>query len=224
MASEPTFKRNQVDQALWETVTHLKGAGKEPPAVFRTRIKRLLEIDRRGPPDTGTYAFSTAAPGGKGVDARFSAFDTFCLAIGLELLDTGFKQSEVVFLLQHIRRGLHEHFDYILEDPPRLQASADNHPDRPKFEHPEGKPTADFTVFVLIQRVEVREKYPLLKGNGKVVHPIIGEPIICRGIDALRDTIYRKKVSNHFLLEISVLGHLVTSKLASVPAIPRGRG
>src|SRR5436309_2059843 len=99
------FKRGQIEWAIWRFLTHLRRASDDPPAVFLTRIKRLLETDRHDkvpasqhhrPP--ARYAFSSAQSEGQGVDAAFTPFDVFTLALALELVDLGFKPSEIVFL------------------------------------------------------------------------------------------------------------------------------
>jgi hypothetical protein len=42
-------------------------------------------------------------PTARGVDATFTAFDAFCLALAVDFLRTGFKQSEVLLLVAHLR-------------------------------------------------------------------------------------------------------------------------
>lgn len=223
MTTEPTYKRNQVNQALWQTATHLKGAEGDPPKAFLTRVKRLLEIDRQNPTDEGIYAFSDEKPGGKGVDMQFTAFNTFCLMLGLNLLDIGFKQSEIVFLLQHIQNDLRPEYDWVQSHPPKLQSLAGKHPTVPSYQRGTGKPAADFNIFILIKKVEMFEIYPLLKDKLPIRQPVIAEPIICRGVEALRDTVWQNKIDNHLLLEISRVAHLIPAMLADAPARARGR-
>src|SRR5215210_6499323 len=56
----------------------------------------------KGTPVLPRYAFYDAPPEGIGSDTEYSAFRVFCLAIGLDLLDAGFSQLEVAFLIRHI--------------------------------------------------------------------------------------------------------------------------
>ena len=44
-----TYRRGQVEWALWRMSTIGRPAPAEPSPVFRNRIKRLLEIDRNLP-------------------------------------------------------------------------------------------------------------------------------------------------------------------------------
>src|SRR5438067_10203214 len=120
-----TFKRGQVEWAIWRFFTLLKSAPAGPPKVFLTRIKRLLETDRHDKVPTGrdykpfaACAFSSAESEGQGVDAAFTPFDAFCLALALDLVDLGFKPSEIVFLLRHLRPELEGQFDTISQEPP----------------------------------------------------------------------------------------------------------
>lgn len=99
-----TYRRGQVDWALWTIKSRPKSS--PAPAEFRTRIRRLLEIDRAEPASKRSvpaYAFSDTAPGGKGEEAAFHPIDALMLWLGLDLLEMGFKQQEVVRLLRVAR-------------------------------------------------------------------------------------------------------------------------
>src|SRR3990167_10252586 len=96
-AARDSYRRGQVEWALWRWATTPDRLRDAPPA-FLARIKRLLEIDRevgqtgnKEPEDT---AFYSELPKGTGSDVGYSAFNAFCLALGLDLLDAGFKQGE----------------------------------------------------------------------------------------------------------------------------------
>ena len=100
--SDPTFKRGQVEWALWRAFTQYRSQGDVPPQIFRTRIKRLLDLDRDPGADATKAAsiapFAFVAPvDGSGVEAAYAPFDVFCLGLALDLLDVGFKQSEIVY-------------------------------------------------------------------------------------------------------------------------------
>ena len=120
--SNETFKRGQVEWAIWRFFTRSKSAPADPPQVFLTRVKRLLETDRHDKVPAGQhrspvpYAFSSGEPEGQGVDAAFTSFDAFCLALALDLVDFGFKPSEIVFLLRYLRPVLEGTFQTILRD------------------------------------------------------------------------------------------------------------
>lgn len=99
-----TYRRGQVDWALWTIKSRPKST--PAPAEFLTRIRRLLDIDRAEPASkrlVSVYAFSDTGPGGKGEEAAFHPIDALMLWLGLELLEMGFKQQEVVGLLRSAR-------------------------------------------------------------------------------------------------------------------------
>src|SRR5215472_8987991 len=102
------FSRGQVEESLWKLSTLDLPGGDEPMSAFRARVKHLLQLDRTGaiqgnPP---AHALSSDGPKGSGVNATFTAFDAFCLAIALDFLRAGFKQSEVLLLMLHLRPRL----------------------------------------------------------------------------------------------------------------------
>jgi hypothetical protein len=98
---EETCGRGQVEWVLWCSFVRARFNPGQSPRVFRTRVKRLLDIDRHldltgaEVPPEASYAFA-APPAIEGAEAEYLAVDAFCLAIALDLLDAGFKQSEVV--------------------------------------------------------------------------------------------------------------------------------
>jgi len=216
-----TYRRGQVEWALWRFFTLLRQAPTAPPKVFLTRIKRLLEADRMDKVPAGQdyhpvsdFAFSSSKTEGQGVDATFSAFDAFCLALALDLLDVGLKPSETVFLLRYLRSALSAEFNAILQNPP------------PPIRK---RPTEDRRVFWVIQKVELKEIYdqapPRRKGQKA---PIFLEPKFCRGTDDLMAELgemnterwgYRKAL----VVEIAYLAANLTSLLAKAPLKKRGR-
>jgi hypothetical protein len=198
------------------------------PSVFRTRIKRLLDIDRAGPMpgsdrSAAKLAFGETAPEGSGTEAAFSAFDVFCLALGLELLDMGFKQAEIVFLIRHTRTELRDAFDRIVADYPpadRQRHLARHFPNCPVTETKTGARLVDAGVYLLVNKLELTELMPVkLKG------PVIAPPRFCFGraelAEALGDlgTTQRKVL----VVEIGVPARLAPYWLAKAPEVKRGR-
>src|SRR3954451_10781938 len=75
-----TYRRGQVEWALWRVSTIDRPAPEQPSPVFRTRVKRLLEIDRTGASEAsrkgkGQLAFSEDRPEGTGFDVVFTAYE-----------------------------------------------------------------------------------------------------------------------------------------------------
>ncbi|MET0085271.1 MAG: hypothetical protein ABW082_02085 [Sedimenticola sp.] len=214
-----------MEWAIWQVLLGQNNTGSEPPKVFNTRIKRLLDLDRSQTGSTSPrFAFSDTVPRGKGADIPFTEFDTFCVALGIDLLDAGFKQAEVVFFLKHIRPQLRKAFDHLA---PYLSVSlrnlvpAENYPKLPSYQSESGD-LADFRIFVLIEKVELKEAYSSISNTDE---PLILQPIFCHGITALqqeinvRDWEFRKAM----ILELSHTARLITKYLKEAPIARRGR-
>lgn len=194
-----TFKRGQVEFALWRFFSHLRSQSDKPPPVFPTRIKRLLELDLEfyrknrlkripgGRIKAPGFAFVDREPQGQGRDVAFTSFNAFCLGLGLELLDAGFKQSEIVFVMSYIRPQLEEQYEIIRKSPPSISRQEIRHgerPDAPVLEK-NGVSFADCTVFMVLRRLELTEIFSQLTGKA-AKEPIFTPPEFCRGVEALR--------------------------------------
>ena len=209
------YRRGQVEWALWQWFTAGEGADR-PPAPFLTRVKRLLDIDRSGSVPIGAekvpaakFAFIDGRPGGHGADVEYSPFNAFCLAIGLDLLDAGFSQLEVVFLLRHIEGLLRPQFEQALRYPPvdRAFREPDDMPGVPVVDI-NGQPKADPRIFMVVNKVDISEQFTAINPG----RPIIMKPDFVYGIDELRDRLNRLDYNDRraFVLEIAhtaVLDH-----------------
>jgi len=218
-----TYKRNQVEQAVWSLFSQT--SGRDPiPRPFRTRIKRLLELDREQQAETGkNFAFFDAPPEGKGVEVAFTPFNAFCLTMGLDLLDIGFKQSEVVFCLQALRDKIEDTWQKIWTNPPGQTGniSVKDRPDKPSYINQTGHKRVDTRVFMMIRKIELREAWPLLKKE----RDLVIESDICFGLDQAYEQLatmgkdHRKVIS----LELSEIAVQVKKYLEDAPARNRGR-
>ena len=56
--SNLTYKRGQVEWALWRAFTMARSPDDGPPPIFKTRIKRLLDLDR----DLDAATFGASPP------------------------------------------------------------------------------------------------------------------------------------------------------------------
>lgn len=230
--SEETFGRGQVEWALWCSFARTRFKTGDVPRVFRTRIKRLLDIDRdldltgaEVPPETD-YAFA-APPPADGAEAEYRAVDAFCLAIALDLLDSGFKQSEIVFLMRYLRPELERRFPALLEPPSPIDLQrhpAKAYPDLPSYEL-RGHHYADRRLFVILRKVELTEIIPQ-SARGCPTGPVILEPVYCEGAAALSTELsesmpdHRRAVT---VLELAATAQAVHGWLAEAPVIRRGR-
>jgi hypothetical protein len=111
------LKRNQIEEAISRV---LEPQAPKPSTVIRTRVKRLLDIDRelgRGGNDKEreSYAFYRVEPPGSGVEVWFSAYEAFALLVGLLLMGHGWPQSFAVDVLRHVRREMEREHKRVLQ-------------------------------------------------------------------------------------------------------------
>ena len=230
--TEVTYRRGQVEWALWRWFADVQGEDL-PPKPFLTRIKRLLEIDRSDSVPRGAeavpvvrFTFIDQVPANKGTDVEFSAFNAFCLAFALDMLDAGFNQSEVVFVLRYIRNELEQEYERALNRPPtpRTFALAKDMPDLPSFEE-RGISRADPRIFMVLNKVELVERFPTWKAKATKSAPLISKPVFRHGIEALRDELHELGYNHRraLVFEISHTAFIVTDLLKTAPVIKRGR-
>ena len=225
------FSRGQVEWALWQLSTIDLPSGEEPFSAFRARIRHLLRLDRSraiqghpiDPPEV-TYALSSKDPEGTGVDAPFTALDTFCLAIALDLLRGGFKQAEILLFVLYVRPQLEKAFAKILDAPPTLrsQLARKATPDDRNGQHGD-----DRRIFLVVQRIESPDVY---SGYWDVSFErsqtlISQAPVFCNGINELRD--HLDKMDQFFrraiVLEIAHMAAMIVEFLKQAPLKRRGR-
>jgi hypothetical protein len=116
------YKRNQIEEALSRA---FEEPSTKPSSELRTRMKRLLETDRRlgrntrsADPEVANFAFYSSDSPGRGVEVWFSGYEAFALIIGLRLLQHGWPQSFAVAILRRLRRELErEHARILKQDP-----------------------------------------------------------------------------------------------------------
>ena len=227
MTNNTIYRRGQVDWAIWRSMTVHQSEAGDPHPAFLTRIRRLLEIDRTDREDRPGFAFGDEAPPGKGTDRAFSAFDALCLALALELLDAGFKQAEVVYLLQEIRDDLRHEYREIMRHPelPRDVVPAKEHPDLPAYDDDKHhRRRVDYRVFAVLRKLEMTELIPKL-AELELKDPVFLRSEFYRGIEAL--TLFLNR-HNHawrkgMILEIGAPARMVTAFLDQAPEIKRGR-
>ena len=230
--SNESYGRGQVEWALWKSFTRTRPLKGEVSQVFRTRIKRLLDIDREldlsdasMPPDV-KFAFAEP-PTASGSEVAYTTVDTFCLAVGLDLLDSGFKQSEVVFLMRYLRPDLEHRMGTLLDRPSLLRRSklrSLSHPNLPTYKY-KGRSYADARLFVVLSKVELTEILPATN-NQTDKSPLILEPEFCDGVEALCESLSERMPDKRrivVVLELTATAQAATSFLEQAPNIRRGR-
>ena len=112
--TKPQWKRTQIEAALWRYVVTARNWGADfdgltanIPTVFRSRIKKLLNMDRIpaltpwGQPKDDKWAFYDSPGEGLGSEDRFSTEHAFLIGIALDLVNEG---SLFLGNLQGVRR------------------------------------------------------------------------------------------------------------------------
>ncbi len=227
-----TYGRGQVEWALWCCFTRARAAQDAVPQVFRTRIKRLLDIDRdldlsgREDAPTSNYAFA-APPASDGSETRYRLVDAFCLGVALDLLDSGFKQSEVVLLMRYLRSGFERSFNNLrkgFSPLDRFEHPAADHTKLPTYEK-NGVKYTDSRVFMVLHKIELTEILPRNTRGGKA-KPVIFKPDFCDGIVALGASLHNLMPLNRravTVVELVGMAHAVCEWLPKAPEIRRGR-
>ncbi len=234
--SNITYRRGQVEWALWRAFTLARSPGDGPPPIFKTRIKRLLDLDRDldasvfGAKPPCPFAFVEPSEGGSGTEAHYAAFDAFCLALALDLLDVGFKQGEIVYLMRHLRESLEDWFPALLARPSLIDRQshlAKDHPKLPVIVRGTGKtPLTDARIFLILNRIEMTEVLACAQPRGKASQPVFLEPVFCEGIAELQrrlDTLMPLHRRTVITLEVTAVAQAVSTFLDGAPIVPRGR-
>jgi hypothetical protein len=120
-----SYKRNQIEEAIARI---FNPNSQEPPSELRTRIKRLLELDRSmgrklrsKDPEEANFAFFSEDAPGTGVDISFSEYDVFSLLNALRIMRHSWPQGFAVAILRHVRPALEmEHARILRQDPAKL--------------------------------------------------------------------------------------------------------
>jgi hypothetical protein len=210
------YKRNQVEEAIARL---FYPDHQEPPSELRTRIKRLLELDRSmgrkirsKHAEEANFAFSEEAPG-TGADISFSEYEAFALLNGLRMMDHGWPQSVAVSIMRRVRRDLErEHARILRQDPDQLfddeavLASA-----RP------GDIAADNTDPVYLT-VASKAQPALDQGQSALL------PAVCRGSESVGKFRRQMGASTVTMFEVVTLTHSLHTQLMKTAPSPRGRG
>ena len=120
-----SYKRNQIEEAI----TSVFRADREKASrKLRTRIKRLLELDRsrgRTPrsktPEQAHFAFFAEEAPGTGADISFSEYEAFALVNALRIMEHAWAQGFAVSVMRRVRADLErEHARILKQSPDKL--------------------------------------------------------------------------------------------------------
>lgn len=247
--STPKYRRGQLDPVLWKYLSSSRKWGaigpEGPDAIpsrFRSRIKKLLNLDRVPGMVSWTdfpddrWAFYDEEAEGTGSEERFSALHGFLLAVALDMVHLGLKQPDVVFILKSIRPWLE---DVLLEihDTPGVYAPVSDTARRPRsFEansslqpiRLKGKKIAleDASVWMILRRHGIEELDPrrVKPGNEKTA-PIYESPDIAFGLEALKRELFTHLADSRqvMLVELADAAITIPRLLEAEPEVGRGR-
>jgi hypothetical protein len=215
MHEQQTYRRGQIEQALWRWYQESQSRA-TPSKPFLTRIKRLLELDRaQAPKQSNAYdfAFLDHKPKGQGVDMDYSPFNVFCLALALDMLDAGFKQSEIVQAIKRSRKLLEQSYQALSKHNSSIdkRLPSDKYPDFPYFEEG-GKQWVDFRRFFILNSVDPDS---ILTKPARSNHP---PPVICEGIYALMDELHAMDGAprHAYVTELASIASRINDHLAAI--------
>jgi hypothetical protein len=120
-----SYKRNQIEEAIARIFIP---NCEKPPSELRTRIKRLLDLDRSmgrklrsKDPEKANFGFFSEEAPGTGADISFSEYEAFALLNGLRIMGHGWPQGFAVAIMRRVRPALErEHGRILRQDPDKL--------------------------------------------------------------------------------------------------------
>jgi hypothetical protein len=120
-----SYKRNQIEEAIARI---FDPNCEKPPSELRTRIKRLLELDRSigrkvrsKDPEEANFAFFSEKAPGTGAVILFSEYEAFALLNGLRIMQHEWPQGFAVSIMRRVRLDLEkEHARILRQDPDEL--------------------------------------------------------------------------------------------------------
>jgi hypothetical protein len=212
-----SYKRNQIEEAIARiSVSNYE----KPPSELRTRIKRLLDLDRslgrklrsKDPEEANFGFFSEEAPG-TGADISFSEYDAFALLNGLRIMGHGWPQGFAVAIMRRIRPALErEHALILRQDPEEL-----------------------FDQRAILQGVRPGDIYvdntkPVFLVIASKAQRVADEPqsaplaAVCRGRDEVSEFSRDVGASSVTMFEVVTLAHRLHQELMKTEPRHRGRG
>lgn len=210
------YKRNQVEEALSRAFGEPSA---KPSSELRTRVKRLLEMDRSldrntrsADPEVANFAFYHTDSPGRGVEVWFSDHEAFALMIGLRLLQHGWPQSFPVAILRRLRPELERQHARILKQNPAIlfDAKAIREKARPGDLYFDNMDPVFLTI--------VSGQRPTKEGSTE-----IPPCAICRGMEQVSEFVKQKAAGSWTLHELVTPAHALRSQLSKVQPRKRGR-
>jgi hypothetical protein len=209
------YKRNQIEEAI----SHIFENSSKPSSELRTRLKRLLEMDRglgrherSADPQVANYAFFSSGAPGKGIEIMFSDYEAFALMTGLRLLRHGWPQSFAVGIMRHVRPELEKQHGRILKQDPKKLFDGEEIRRR-------ARPGALYVDNIDPVFLTIVSRQASASENNSDIPPCN----VCRGLDEVSQFLQREKAQSHTLMDLVTAAHALSSQLQKVQPRKRGR-
>jgi hypothetical protein len=211
-----SYKRNQIEEAIARIVAP---NCEKPPSDLRTRIKRLLELDRSigrkrrsNDAERANFGFFSEEAPGTGADISFSEYEAFALINGLRIMQHGWPQGIAVSIMRRVRLDLErEHARILRQDPAKLfDQQAIDATARP------GDIAVDNTDPVFLT-VAAREQYASDERQTRLC-------AVCRGSAKVSEFGRDVGASSMTMFEVATLAHRLHQELMKTKPRRRGRG
>jgi hypothetical protein len=211
-----SYKRNQIEEAIARIVAP---NCEKPPSDLRTRIKRLLELDRSigrrrrsNDAERANFGFFSEEAPGTGADISFSEYEAFALINGLRIMQHGWPQGIAVSIMRRVRLDLErEHARILRQDPAKLfDQQAIYATARP------GDIAVDNTDPVFLT-VAAREQYASDERQTRLC-------AVCRGLAKVSEFGRDVGASSVTRFEVATLAHRLHLELMRTKPRRRGRG
>jgi hypothetical protein len=211
-----SFKRNQIEQAIARIAF---SNCDELPSELRTRIKRLLELDRsmgRKPgsndAEEANFGFFSEEAPGTGADISFSEYEAFALLNGLRIMEHRWPQSFAVSIMRRVRPDLEGQHARILKQSPEELFDQQTILARAS----PGVIAVDNTDPVFLT---IASKPPLAPDEGE------RDPLsaVCRGYDKVSEFSHAVGASSVTMFEVATLAHRLRQELFNTAPRLRGR-
>jgi hypothetical protein len=208
-----SYKRNQIEEAITKIVAP---DSKRPPLHLRTRLKRLLDLDRSTGRDVGAakeanFAFFSKAPG-TGAVIPFSEYEAFALLNGLRVLEHGWPQASAVSIMRQVRSDLEKEHRRILSQPEEELFGQQAILERARA----GDIAVDNTDPVYLAVVS-----STLRDHEASAAPV---PAVCRGWASVNKFSRDLGASSVTMFEVATLAHRLHRALIRTKPRHRGRG
>jgi hypothetical protein len=210
------YKRNQVEEAISRTFGEQSA---RPSSELRTRLKRLLEMDRSlgrnarsADPELANYAFYSSDSPGRGVEVWFSNYEAFALMTGLRLLQHRWPQSFPVAVLRRLRPELEREHARILKQDPKILFDHERIRENPR----PGDLYFDNTDPVFLTIVSGQD-HPKEGSTGAL------PCAVCRGMEQVCKFVKQQSARSYSLNELVTPAHALLSQLSKVQPRRRGR-